>query len=167
MILDAERASAARFSGHGSALAQVYNHIIMPLASTRDAITQIRWGIADFEHPLRPQARRHVARRDRRQPRGARPDGRAKASSSPCLRPSSAPGCVRSRNPRRRLDSRRPNGHPSIRPSLTWSNSTKAAASRFFSNDGPCIARHCLRRPAGQRPKSSPDRLLGLLSDPA
>ncbi len=49
MILDAERASAARFSGHGSALAQVYNHIIMPLASTRDAITQIRWGIADFE----------------------------------------------------------------------------------------------------------------------
>jgi alpha-amylase/alpha-mannosidase (GH57 family) len=50
MILDADRASAQRFSGHGSALAQVYNHIIMPLASTRDARTQIRWGIADFEH---------------------------------------------------------------------------------------------------------------------
>ncbi len=50
MILDADRASAARYSGHGSALAQVYNHMIMPLASTRDAITQIRWGIADFEH---------------------------------------------------------------------------------------------------------------------
>ncbi len=49
MILDADRASAARFSGHGSALAQVYNHIIMPLASERDARTQIRWGIADFE----------------------------------------------------------------------------------------------------------------------
>ena len=49
MILDADKASAARFSGHGSAVAQVYNHIIMPLASTRDAITQIRWGIADFE----------------------------------------------------------------------------------------------------------------------
>jgi len=48
MILEADRASAARYSGHGSALAQVYNHIIMPLASTRDAITQIRWGIADF-----------------------------------------------------------------------------------------------------------------------
>ncbi|HEV2646561.1 MAG TPA: DUF3536 domain-containing protein [Acidobacteriaceae bacterium] len=50
MILDADRASAERFSGHGSAVAQVYNHIIMPLASRRDALTQIRWGIADFEH---------------------------------------------------------------------------------------------------------------------
>ena len=50
MILEADRASAARYSGHGSALAQVYNHIIMPLANERDAITQIRWGIADFEH---------------------------------------------------------------------------------------------------------------------
>jgi len=50
MILDADRASRHRYSGHGSAIAQVYNHIIMPLASRRDALTQIRWGIADFEH---------------------------------------------------------------------------------------------------------------------
>ena len=49
MILDADRASALRYSGHGSALAQIYNHIIMPLANRRDALTQIRWGIADFE----------------------------------------------------------------------------------------------------------------------
>ncbi len=49
-ILAADRASAEHFSGHGSALAQVYNHIIMPLASPRDARTQIRWGVADFEH---------------------------------------------------------------------------------------------------------------------
>jgi hypothetical protein len=50
MIQDADQASAALYSNHGSALAQVYNHIIMPLASERDARTQIRWGIADFEH---------------------------------------------------------------------------------------------------------------------
>ena len=49
MILDADKTSALRYSGHGSAMAQVYNHIIMPLASERDARTQIRWGIADFE----------------------------------------------------------------------------------------------------------------------
>jgi alpha-amylase/alpha-mannosidase (GH57 family) len=50
MILDADAASMERYSGHGSAIAQVYNHIIMPLASRRDARTQIRWGIADFKH---------------------------------------------------------------------------------------------------------------------
>ncbi len=50
MIRTADRLSQKRFGGHGSAIAQVYNHIIMPLANTRDRITQIRWGIADFEH---------------------------------------------------------------------------------------------------------------------
>jgi (1->4)-alpha-D-glucan 1-alpha-D-glucosylmutase len=49
-ILDADRDSRARFSGHGSAMAQVYNHIILPLANRRDKWTQIRWGIADFVH---------------------------------------------------------------------------------------------------------------------
>jgi alpha-amylase/alpha-mannosidase (GH57 family) len=49
-ILAADRAGRARFHGHGNAMAQVYNHIIMPLASTRDKLTQIRWGVADFEH---------------------------------------------------------------------------------------------------------------------
>ncbi len=48
-ILEADVSSQKRFGGHGSAMAQVYNHIILPLASTRDSITQIRWGIADFE----------------------------------------------------------------------------------------------------------------------
>ena len=50
MILDADKVSATHYSGHGSAIAQVYNHLIMPLANRRDALTQIRWGIADFEH---------------------------------------------------------------------------------------------------------------------
>ncbi|HTB17681.1 MAG TPA: DUF3536 domain-containing protein [Bryobacteraceae bacterium] len=47
-ILDADRVSAQRFSGHGSALAQCYNHMIMPLANKRDKLTQIIWGIQDF-----------------------------------------------------------------------------------------------------------------------
>jgi alpha-amylase/alpha-mannosidase (GH57 family) len=50
MILDGERRSRKSFGGHSSAMAQVYNHVIMPLASRRDRITQIRWGIADYEH---------------------------------------------------------------------------------------------------------------------
>jgi alpha-amylase/alpha-mannosidase (GH57 family) len=49
-ILEADKHSAARFSGHGSAMAQVYNHIILPLASRRDKELQVLWGIADFEH---------------------------------------------------------------------------------------------------------------------
>ncbi len=49
-MVAADRAAQARFNGHGSAIAQVYNHLIMPLASRRDKITQIRWGIDDFRH---------------------------------------------------------------------------------------------------------------------
>jgi len=48
-ILQADRESQRHFSGHGSALAQVYNHMILPLANTRDRHTQILWGIRDFE----------------------------------------------------------------------------------------------------------------------
>ena len=48
-VLEADRLSQQQFSGHGSAMAQVYNHIIMPLANTRDKRTQIIWGIKDFE----------------------------------------------------------------------------------------------------------------------
>jgi alpha-amylase/alpha-mannosidase (GH57 family) len=49
MILDGERRSRKAYRGHSSAMAQVYNHMILPLASRRDRITQIRWGIADYE----------------------------------------------------------------------------------------------------------------------
>lgn len=48
-ILEADRQSMSNFGGHGSAVAQVYNHIIMPLANRRDKETQILWGIRDFE----------------------------------------------------------------------------------------------------------------------
>jgi len=47
-ILEADRKSCDRLNGHGNAIAQVYNHIIMPLANQRDQYTQIRWGKADF-----------------------------------------------------------------------------------------------------------------------
>jgi hypothetical protein len=47
-ILEADRTSAARL-GHGNAIAQAYNHLIMPLASRRDQETQVRWGVYDFE----------------------------------------------------------------------------------------------------------------------
>jgi alpha-amylase/alpha-mannosidase (GH57 family) len=47
-ILDADRVSLESHHGHGNAIAQCYNHAIMPLASERDKLTQVRWGIADF-----------------------------------------------------------------------------------------------------------------------
>ncbi len=49
-ILAADLWSTERFAGHGSALAQSYNHLIMPLANERDRITQTIWGMRDFEH---------------------------------------------------------------------------------------------------------------------
>jgi len=49
-ILDGDRDSQKQFSGHGSALAQAYNHTILPLSTSRDKRTQILWGIKDFQH---------------------------------------------------------------------------------------------------------------------
>ncbi len=49
-ILDADRESREYFSGHGSAIAQAHNHMILPLANGRDKRTQVLWGIRDFEH---------------------------------------------------------------------------------------------------------------------
>ncbi|MFZ9737037.1 MAG: DUF3536 domain-containing protein [Prochlorotrichaceae cyanobacterium] len=47
-ILEGDRRSVERCNGHGNAIAQAYNHVILPLANERDKQTQIRWGIADF-----------------------------------------------------------------------------------------------------------------------
>jgi alpha-amylase/alpha-mannosidase (GH57 family) len=48
-IIDSDRESRKRFSGHGSAMAQAYNHMILPLANEHDKYTQVLWGIRDFQ----------------------------------------------------------------------------------------------------------------------
>jgi alpha-amylase/alpha-mannosidase (GH57 family) len=48
-IVEADRQSQERFGGHGSAIAQNYNHMILPLANDRDKETQVLWGVRDFE----------------------------------------------------------------------------------------------------------------------
>lgn len=49
-ILEGDARSMRRFGGHGNAIAQAYNHMIMPLANYRDQRTQVIWGLRDFEH---------------------------------------------------------------------------------------------------------------------
>lgn len=46
-MLAADRSSRQR-RGHGNAIAMPYHHLILPLASRRDKISEVRWGIADF-----------------------------------------------------------------------------------------------------------------------
>jgi alpha-amylase/alpha-mannosidase (GH57 family) len=55
-ILEADKESSKMFNGHGSAIAQVYNHIIMPLANKRDKVTQVIWGLRDFEQRFKRKA---------------------------------------------------------------------------------------------------------------
>lgn len=47
-FIEADRIGSNRFRGHGPAIAQCYNHMIMPLANERDKKTQVRWGTEDF-----------------------------------------------------------------------------------------------------------------------
>lgn len=49
-IIKADIDSISEHSGHGNALAQVYNHMIMPLANAHDKETQVKWGIRNFEY---------------------------------------------------------------------------------------------------------------------
>lgn len=52
-ILEADRKSTERCQGHGNAIAQAYNHTILPLASKRDKHIQVRWGINTFRRYFR------------------------------------------------------------------------------------------------------------------
>jgi alpha-amylase/alpha-mannosidase (GH57 family) len=47
-VIEADRQSRELFDGHGCAIAQAYNHMILPLANARDQRTQVRWGVRDF-----------------------------------------------------------------------------------------------------------------------
>jgi len=47
-IIEADRISSEKHGGHGNAITQAYNHMIMPLANRRDKITQTVWGISSF-----------------------------------------------------------------------------------------------------------------------
>jgi alpha-amylase/alpha-mannosidase (GH57 family) len=49
-IIEADKRSIIRHNGHGNAIAMAYNHIILPLANLQDKITQIKWGLRDFEY---------------------------------------------------------------------------------------------------------------------
>ncbi len=52
-IIAADGESARRNNGHGNAIAQAYNHAILPLCNERDRRTQVRWGLADFRYRFR------------------------------------------------------------------------------------------------------------------
>jgi alpha-amylase/alpha-mannosidase (GH57 family) len=49
-IMDADAHSRRTRGGHGAAMAQGYNHMVMPLANRRDKVTQVVWGVRDFRH---------------------------------------------------------------------------------------------------------------------
>ncbi len=49
-IVEAGSGAEGRFSGHTPAIAQAYNHMILPLSNIRDRRTQVIWGIREFEH---------------------------------------------------------------------------------------------------------------------
>ncbi len=49
LLKKADIRSRERYGGHGSAMAQVHSHLILPLCNYRDKVTQVWWGIRDFE----------------------------------------------------------------------------------------------------------------------
>jgi alpha-amylase/alpha-mannosidase (GH57 family) len=49
-VIEADSASVRQHNGHGNAIAQAYNHAILPLCNSRDQRTQVRWGLADFRY---------------------------------------------------------------------------------------------------------------------
>ncbi len=98
-ILEADRRSAERFSGHGSALAQAYNHMILPLANAPRQGDAGGLGHPRLRAPLRPAAGGDVAAGDGGRPRDARG---ARRAGHPLHDPRAPPGERRARARRRR-----------------------------------------------------------------
>jgi len=55
-IIAADQQSVNQHGGHGNAIAQAYNHAILPLCNEPDQRTQVRWGLADFRHRFAREA---------------------------------------------------------------------------------------------------------------
>lgn len=55
-MVAADQKSALANGGHGNALAQAYNHMILPLADKQDRRTQIHWGLAAFQAQFQREA---------------------------------------------------------------------------------------------------------------
>ncbi len=52
-MVEADYVSRKRFSGHGSAIAQIYNHMIMPLARREDKCLATYWGVEVFREAFK------------------------------------------------------------------------------------------------------------------
>jgi alpha-amylase/alpha-mannosidase (GH57 family) len=50
LVQDADKESRKKYAGHSSALAQAHSHLILPLANYTDKVTQIYWGLKDYEY---------------------------------------------------------------------------------------------------------------------
>ena len=85
-----DQLSVAEHGGHGNAIAQSYNHSILPLLRPRDRAVADRLGDRGFRLPLRAPARRDVAAGMRRRRRHAARRSRRPESNSSSWRPSRA-----------------------------------------------------------------------------
>ena len=147
MILDGERRSRKHFNGHSSAMAQVYNHIIMPLANQPRPDHADPLGNRRLRKPLWRSARRHVARRD-----GSRYESRWSfllntESNSPSSRPASASasGLSALTEPALDLNGPRRSAIRSIQRGPTSCASTPACRSRCSSTMAPPPAQSLLK----------------------
>ena len=138
-------------------MAQVYNHMIMPLANSRDQATQVLWGIGDFEKRFGRDAGRHVAAGNRGGYRDARAAGRKWHSlHDPCapsggaLRPIGDDAMARSKRRADRSDARL-SAATAVGTNDRRCFSMTAPMSRAVAFEGMLAQRRAIRRPAERR----------------